>query len=305
MNYCLKDIFLHNVKIRLRSNHPETLESMCAQMQFPKFRAYPKYIEVSVTLTVEFHEFKNGRGDSMSSYRGGFQLSSWTKNIQVYANRSNDSIHANLLLPNVLPPETILHLAIIEPLRHILLSHGMHLLHAAAVVKGKRAILICCGPAGGKSTLATACISKGFDLLSDEFVIVKGRQLYSFPLKIKLEPKSLPHLGIRSTTSAVYSFYAQERFPVKIIEKCKPSLALFIFKGRKRAIRPALLTRLDAFALLAHDRINSLTHQQDIQMRRSQMQALAYIAESAKSYAVTYDLARAMRIPAILETLIG
>ncbi|MEW6075884.1 MAG: hypothetical protein AB1530_06215 [Candidatus Omnitrophota bacterium] len=305
MNYCLKDIFLHNVKIRLRSNHPETLESLCAQMQFPKFRAYPEYIEVSVTLTVEFHEFKNGRGDSISSVNGGFQLSSWIKNIDVRADRTRNAIAARLLYPNPLPPETILHLVIIEPLRHILLSHGMHLVHAAAVAKSNKAILICCGPAGGKSTLTTACISNGFDLLSDEFVIVKDRQLYSFPLKIKLEPRSLPYVGMPYIHKGIYSFYAQERFPVKIIEKCKPSLAVFIFKGRKRLIRPALLNSLDSFALLAHDRINSLTYEQDIQIRRSQMQALSCIAESVRSYAVTYGLDKITRLPGIFDTLIA
>jgi len=305
MSYFSEEILLHNLKIRLRSNHLETLESICAQMQFPKFRTYAKYIEVSIALTVEFQEFKKGRGDSMNSVNGGFQLSSWIKNIDVRADRTRNAITARLLYPNPLPPETILHLVIIEPLRHILLSHEMHLVHAAAVAKGSKAILICCGPAGGKSTLATACISKGFDLLSDEFVIVKDHQLYSFPLKIKLEPRSLPYVGIRNTHKGIYSFYAQERFPVKIIEKCKPSLAIFIFKGKKRAVRPALLDSLDSFTLLAHDRINSLTYEQGLQMRHSQTQALSFIAESAKSYAVTYNLDKVMRLPDILDALIA
>jgi len=56
----------------------------------------------------------------------------------------------------------------------LLAPHGSFILHAAAVQRGGRAVLVLGGSGSGKSTLALAALQHGWSVLSDDLVVLRG-----------------------------------------------------------------------------------------------------------------------------------
>jgi hypothetical protein len=56
----------------------------------------------------------------------------------------------------------------------VALLRGLEALHAGAVVRDRRAIAIAGAAGGGKSTLLTALLADGFELLADDVVVLEG-----------------------------------------------------------------------------------------------------------------------------------
>lgn len=83
----------------------------------------------------------------------------------------------------------------------IIHQRGFLPLHASAVMKGGKAILICGNSGAGKSTTAAALLKRGFTLLSDDISLIKidndgvARVLPGFP-QMKLWPESAELLGV-------------------------------------------------------------------------------------------------------------
>jgi HprK-related kinase A len=76
-------------------------------------------------------------------------------------------------------------------------AHQYLLLHAAAVEKNGRALILPARPGSGKSTLCAALIHRGWRLLSDEFGVVEGdgERLHALPRPAALKNESIGVLG--------------------------------------------------------------------------------------------------------------
>jgi len=71
------------------------------------------------------------------------------------------------------------------------------LVHAAAVARGNRGILLVADANHGKTTLALELVRRGFGFLGDDFIALgrKDRRLYAFPKSLRLWPKTLHQFG--------------------------------------------------------------------------------------------------------------
>lgn len=105
----------------------------------------------------------------------------WKKNGQVsiryFAPLSN-----RLKLPWTFFPEMILHLYILIPMiEEMLIRKGCFLLHAGAAAKDGKVVLWIGRGGTYKTTFVLRSLKEGYSLLGDDFVLVKGSRVFSFP----------------------------------------------------------------------------------------------------------------------------
>ena len=94
-------------------------------------------------------------------------------------------------------------------------AKGRFPLHAAAVAKDGRALLLAGAPGSGKSTLTAALGAAGCEMLSDNLVLLGSDGVWPFPEPIKLDQRSHQLAGIEvvSDSSATYSRQAVRLAP--------------------------------------------------------------------------------------------
>lgn len=93
-------------------------------------------------------------------------------------------------------PDTLSHLLLDQVLPRVLAHQGLLVLHAAAVARGGRAILLAGGSGAGKSTLAAALFRRGWAVLCDDAVALDGSggrpaAVPTYP-GLRLNPDALP-----------------------------------------------------------------------------------------------------------------
>jgi hypothetical protein len=92
-----------------------------------------------------------------------------------------------LTFPWFLFPDLIMELYILQPIiEWRLLLKGYFLLHAGAVCKDGMATLIVGRGGSGKTQVVIDLLRKGFELISDDMVILKDKQVLSLPLSLGL-----------------------------------------------------------------------------------------------------------------------
>jgi hypothetical protein len=98
--------------------------------------------------------------------------------------------------------EAFLHDTILDAIVSRVRSHV--LIHAGAVTRAGRAIVLCGDPMHGKSTTVLALIQRGFGFLSDEIAAI-GRadgRVYPFPRSLRLRLDTLSRLGCERTADS-------------------------------------------------------------------------------------------------------
>jgi hypothetical protein len=125
----------------------------------------------------------------------------------------------------------LLTLCLLELLKH----RGLYPLHAAAVARGDRAVLVA-GPSGaGKSTLALALAMAGWSFLGDDLVFLRGAQapleILAFPDEIDASDTTLrlfPQLGSPEAWPRLEG-YAKRQLapgafePAAVVERATPA----------------------------------------------------------------------------------
>ena len=82
---------------------------------------------------------------------------------------------------------------------HLQYRRGWELVHASAVSDGENTMAFCGLNNVGKSTLATyLCREHGYDILTDNFLLVGSHQIYAVPEVIRLNPGSLSRFELES-----------------------------------------------------------------------------------------------------------
>ncbi|HKU53580.1 MAG TPA: hypothetical protein VJQ25_14000 [Nitrospira sp.] len=142
-------------------------------------------------------------------------------------------INPETLHPNLI--EYLFHLASTELFRH----RGLYTIHAAALEKDGRGILISGNSGRGKTTSSLSLLRSGYRYLSDDQPLIQDAgahvDVLPFPTKINVTqatieffpeladvPDHVPHPG-----SHKRSFHAEDLYPTSIGERCRPAMVLF------------------------------------------------------------------------------
>ena len=194
--------------------------------------------------------------------------------------RAGPSEHGNLWLLS----RPLLTLPLIELLKR----RGLYSVHAAAVARNGNALLLPGSTGAGKTTLAVALASDGFQLLADDMVFLdgSGRTVHGFPDELDLSEETVrafPHL---KTMTSLEQGWPKRRLPPSrafpVIEKA-PAVSALVFPRVSPDADPQLSTlapgealqRLVANVLLT-EQVSSGAH----------LAALGVLAESCPSYSL-------------------
>jgi hypothetical protein len=121
---------------------------------------------------------------------------------------------------------------------------GWSLLHSSAVVKDGRAIVFCGLNKVGKSTLAVyLCEKHGYNLMTDNFLLVGDDTLYGFPEVIRLSPTAADRLGLSSVwDDLVYGKYHVAPDTIGTELQASPEAFFLISQGselQSRSVNPS------------------------------------------------------------------
>ena len=136
--------------------------------------------------------------------------------------------HANLI-------EYLFHLALIELLRR----RGLYTIHATALEKHGRGVLIPGTSGRGKTTSFISLLRSGYHYLSDDHPLIRDGGMHvdmlPFPIKINVtdatvdffpELRQAPESVLRSGTPK-RAFYAEEMYPTSVGDSCQAAIVLF------------------------------------------------------------------------------
>lgn len=139
-----------------------------------------------------------------------------------------ETIHPNLI-------EYLFHLALTELLRH----QGLYTIHAAALEKHGRGILISGNSGRGKTTSSISLLRSGYRYLSDDHPLIQDVgthvEVVPFPTKINVTEATIaffPELldvpdHVLHPSSRKWSFHAEDLYPTSMGKCCQPAMILF------------------------------------------------------------------------------
>jgi len=139
-----------------------------------------------------------------------------------------ETMHANLI-------EYMFHLALIELLR----LQGLYTIHATALEKHGRGVLIPGNSGRGKTTSFISLLRSGYRYLSDDHPLIRDAgthvEMLPFPIKIGVTEATtafFPELRnapdhILHPGSPKRSFYAEDLYPTSVGDTCEPAIILF------------------------------------------------------------------------------
>lgn len=196
-----------------------------------------------------------------------------------------------LIQPETMPAsliEYLFHLALIELLRR----RGLYTIHATALEKNGRGVLIPGNSGRGKTTSFISLLRSGYRYLSDDHPLLRDAgdhvDLLPFPIKINVTedtiaffpelrnaPDHLLHPGFPKR-----AFYAEELYSTAIGEHCRPSLVLFphVVDAPHSHLEP--LSKSRALELLLPQAL--LVYDQDV--ARREFQVLAKLVQQVDCY---------------------
>lgn len=143
-----------------------------------------------------------------------------------------------LINPQMMPDsliEYLFHLALTELLRH----RGLYTIHATALEKNGRGVLIPGNSGRGKTTSFISLLRSGYRYLSDDHPLLRDAgthiDLLPFPIKINVTEQTVGFFPeLRTAPAQVLqsrfpkrAFHAKDLYPTSIGECCQPALVLF------------------------------------------------------------------------------
>lgn len=143
-----------------------------------------------------------------------------------------------LIKPETMHPsliEYLFHLALIELLRH----RELYTIHATALEKHGRGVLIPGNSGRGKTTSFLSLLRSGYRYLSDDHPLIQDAgthvEMLPFPIKISVTEATIaffPELRsapdhILQSDSPKRSFYAEDLYPTSVGAPCQPAMVLF------------------------------------------------------------------------------
>lgn len=196
-----------------------------------------------------------------------------------------------LINPQMMPEsliEYLFHLALTELLRR----RGFYTIHATALEKNGRGVLIPGNSGRGKTTSFISLLRSGYRYLSDDHPLLRDAgthiDLLPFPIKINVTEQTVeffPELrsapaGVLQSRFPKRAFHAEDIYPTSIGECCRPSLLLFPHVIDASHSHLELLPKSRALELLLPQAL--LVYNEEVAKR--EFQVLAKLVQQADCY---------------------
>jgi hypothetical protein len=200
---------------------------------------------------------------------------------------------------------------ILSALAEILRQRGIYPLHAAALEKGGRGVLISGASGRGKTTSCIALLRDGYRCLSDDHPLLRvngsGAELLSFPVKIDVTEQSIQFFPeLRSARESLCRgirkryFFADQFYPDATADACEPAVILFPEVIDEPASRLEPLSRTHALEELLREANLPV----DREVARRQFLALSRLVERTTCYRLRFGedvLALPRLVDSVLE----
>lgn len=210
--------------------------------------------------------------------------------------------------PELAADETSLRHNVIECLGFLLVNYRDRTpVHAAAVVRNGRAVLLMGQSTAGKSTLCYACVRAGFALMSEDTVSVslaRGLRIWGHPGGIHLmpdAPRFFPELAglapqMRANGKLKLAVDVSALGPERLVTHAERALVCFVERAPGQASRLEPMPAAEAAAALSDPREPGF----DLLRERAPAVARALAAEGAHRLIVGADPAAAVALLAYL-----
>lgn len=276
-------------------------------------------LELSPPLTIQFHAVKERAGVPFTMSASARQLASGTGGavgdrratglpyevIQdqgrliadfhgvgvLVIDGAQGTAEGYLINPEQLPAnliEYLFHLALIELLRR----RGLYTIHATALERNGRAILIPGNSGRGKTTSFISLLRSGYRYLSDDHPLLHDTgtvvEVLPFPIKINVTDDTVKFFPeLREAPAHVLRpgvpkrwFYAEDLYPTAVGERCSPALVLFPHVIDAPQSHLELLPKSRALEALLPQAL--LVYDQDV--ARREFQVLAKLVQQVDCY---------------------
>lgn len=213
------------------------------------FRAVQDRAEIPLTLSSSARQLSSGTGAAVGDRREtglpyeviqdeGRLIADFHAAGVLVMDGARGRADGYLIKPEILHPnliEYLFHIALIELLRR----KGLYTIHATALEKHGRGILIPGNSGRGKTTSFISLLRSGYRYLSDDHPLIRDAgaqvELLPFPIKINVTDATVAFFPeLREATEHVLrpctpkrAFYAEDMYPMSMGESCEPAIVLF------------------------------------------------------------------------------
>lgn len=220
------------------------------------------------------------------------------------------TLEGHLTEPVTLHHQIVASLFFLMPFSRLLASRGLYMIHAAALERRGRGVLIPGVRGVGKSTSSVALLRAGYRCLSDDKPFLRangnGISLLAFPEKIDITDQTVSFFPeLSAAPSALTTGYRKKQFrpeaiyPGSTTQAVRPDLILFPEISRESTSRAEKLSKSKALeailphSLLVFDRTISADH----------FQLLAGLVAGADCYRLAFgrDI---LNLPALVDSLL-
>lgn len=216
---------------------------------------------------VENKTLVNGRSSMKHWEKNTYMHEFWSKDMTADVNCEKGVIRSFLSSRSKFSREEIEELLIFRPLRLLLSTYDMLVMHAGCVAKDGNGVLILGKSGRGKTTTTLGFTHKGFQFLSDEHVVLKktgrGVKAYAFPKKIGLKEESInvfPSLAFlknrKFSSPGKKGFFINEAYPGALTGECCPRLIIFPCFKKKGKLQIRKVSKIEAMHNIMRDKDN-------------------------------------------------
>ena len=210
------------------------------------------------------------------------------------------------------PPEKFLYRILMPVVRIVLEFFGLFSIHAGAVSKGGRGIILIAGGGGGKSTITFALVRKGFKFLADDrpFLRENGSsiEILSVPERIALRPATerlFPE--VRTLCPDVNEFLGKRLIEFRdlpfncLVSRALPGLMVLLDRRKRGKIRVQKVSKQEILSLFLSGEFFVLPRRSEKMAR--QLKTLGKLIDASESYRLTYPESKMDEMVSTIERL--
>jgi hypothetical protein len=325
-----KIFHIHNITIKLNTNSKFVIDLFCSNLSLFKHFSNSKTIK-NITIKFSLCEQNSYRDIPRNKEKDGFWAYPIYQNeyldrdrsvvevgpriVKVETCLSRQEVQGYIVSPKMIEEDLLFDLAFFQPLRKILNSRNMYILHASAVSKNNKCVIFPGETGAGKSTIALALFNSGFNYLGEDDVILKpvSRKIecFAFPTKIRIkEPllKYFPRLKSKLENSCdgkgKYKLDPRKINPHRIANQCIPFMLVFPRYKKGARISIKRISKTAALSDLMLQDYSLGNKAQHVAVSKRNMKLLSDLVKQCGVFELFYSDGRLHNVPAIIDKLI-